>query len=503
MRMKQIIWEDESLGTTYSVSDIPDEMVNEASTYREKLLETVAEFDDDIMESYLAEIPITEEQLLDAIRKATITLKLVPVFCGAALRNKGIQFLLDGIVDFLPSPLDAPPVKGRDPETQQEVAFPFAEKGPLVALVFKVMMDQGRKLSYARIYSGRLKAGAQVSNPAKQVQEKISRILAMHANKRQRIDEASAGNIVGIVGLKVSETGDTLCSGDTQVVLERIEAYEPVISVAVEPKTHSDQEKIGLALAKLEMEDPTFHVKNDEDTGQTIISGMGELHLEILVSRLEREFHTQVNVGRPQVVYKEAIDVPAEAESTFDKEVSGVRQFGQVRLHLAPRKRGEGNAFFNQLSEEVLPAEFVPPIQEGVLESLESGVLLGYPVLDVKVSLAGAAMKETGSSLAFKVAASMATKEGLRNGKPFLLEPIMAVEILVPEPFMGEVLGEINARGGKIGDIKPRGGLQVIGATVPLSKMFGYSTALRSATQGRGTFSMHFSHYDKAVDPPV
>jgi elongation factor G len=503
VRMKRLIWEDETLGATFSETDIPDDMAEMAAEYRERLVETAAESDDALMEAYLAEAPVTREMLLEGIRKATIGLRLVPVFCGAALRNKGIQPLLDAIVDFLPSPLDTPPVTGIDPETGEQKQSPPSDRAPLVALVFKVMMDEGRKLSYVRIYSGCLKTGDEVFNPAKNVKEKVARILAMHANKRQRIDEARAGNIVGVVGLKVSETGDTLCGPSNPIVLERIEAYEPVISVAVEPKTHADQEKLGTSLAKLEAEDPTFHVKYDEDTGQTIISGMGELHLEILVSRLHREFKTDVNVGKPQVVYKEAIEEATVAEATFDKEVAGVRHFAHVSLRLSPRKRGEGNVFVNRVSEDILPAQFIPAVEQGGLESMESGVVLGYPVMDVEMSLVGATFKETSTPLAFKVASSMAVKESLRNARPFLLEPIMAVEILVPEAFMGEVLGEINARGGRIGEIESRGGLQVIGATVPLSKMFGYSTALRSASQGRGTFSMHFSHHDRAVNPPL
>ncbi len=503
VRMRRLIWEDETLGATFLETDIPDDMAEMAAEYRERLVETAAESDDALMEAYLAEAPVTTEMLLEGIRKATIGLRLVPVFCGAALRNKGIQPLLDAIVDFLPSPLDTPPVTGIDPATGERKQSPPSDRAPLVALVFKVMMDEGRKLSYVRIYSGCLKTGDEVYNPTKNVKEKVARILAMHANKRQRIDEARAGNIVGAVGLKASETGDTLCNPSNPIVLERIEAYEPVISVAVEPKTHADQEKLGTSLAKLEAEDPTFHVKYDEDTGQTIISGMGELHLEILVSRLKREFKTAVNVGKPQVVYKEAIEEATVAEATFDKEIGGVRHFAHVSLRLSPRKRGEGNAFFNRVSEDILPAQFIPAVEQGGLESMESGVVLGYPVMDVEMSLVGATFKETSTPLAFKVASSMAVKESLRKARPFLLEPIMAVEILVPEAFMGEVLGEINARGGRIGEIESRGGLQVIGATVPLSKMFGYSTALRSATQGRGTFSMHFSHHDRAVNPPL
>lgn len=504
LNMKQVIWEKETLGAVFTVSDIPEDMRETADEYREKLVESVAEFDDEIMEAYLADAPLATETLVSSIRKATIGLKLVPVFCGAALRNRGIQPLLDGIVDFLPSPLDAPPVEGVDPHTGRMKQSPPSDRAPLVALVFKVMMEDGRKLSYVRIYSGRLLAGDEVVNPAKNKKEKIARILAMHANKRQRINEVRAGNIVGIIGLKASGTGDTLCDPSNPIILEPIEAYEPVISVAVEPKTHGDQEKIEQSLAKLEAEDPTFRVKYDDDTGQTIISGMGELHLEILVNRLKREFHTQVNVGKPQVVYKETIERTAEASATFEKEVGGVHHFGQVTIMLSPRERGKGNRFVDSISDESLPAEFIPPIEQGLMESMESGVVLGYPVVDVEMVLVGAVYKESASSeLAYRVAASMASKEGLQKGNSYLLEPVMAVEILVPEAFMGEVIGDINARGGKIEDLKPRGELQLIGATVPLSRMFGYSTALRSATQGRGTFTMHFSHYDRALNPPV
>ncbi len=504
LNMKQVLWEEATLGATFEVMDIPEDSTQSAREHRNTLVETVAEFDDQIMEAYLAEAPVTPEMLVSSIRKATIGLKLVPVFCGAALRNRGIQPLLDGIVDFLPSPLDIPPVEGVDPNTGEVKKSPPSDRAPLVALVYKVMMDQGRKLSYARIYSGRLSAGSEVLSPAKQTKEKVARILAMHANKRERISQARAGNIVGLIGLKVSGTGDTLCDPSHPIVLEPIESYEPVISVAVEPKTHEDQERIGQALAKLESEDPTFRVKYDDDTGQTIISGMGELHLEILVSRLKREFRTQVNVGKPQVVYKETIDRRAEGAATFQKAVGGVSHFAQVVLELSPRDRGTGNRFTNALSEERLPGEFVSAVEQGVTESLESGVVLGYPVVDVSTVLVDAIYRESDAShLAFKVAASMACKEGLQKGSPQLLEPIVAVEILVPEAFMGDVIGDINARGGKIQELKSRGATRIINAIVPLSRIFGYSTALRSASQGRGSFTMQFSHYDQAINAPA
>ncbi len=501
--MKQLIWEDETLGATFEVTDVPEHMKDAAAKHRDRMVETIAEFDDQIMEAYVSDTPVSAQMLVPSIRKATIDLQLVPVFCGAALRNKGIQPLLDGIVDLLPSPLDVPPVEGVDPETGDTKTASPSDKAPLAALVFKVLMDRGRRLSYARVYSGRLRTGEEVVNPAKKTKERLTRILSIHANKRQRISEARAGNIVGIVGLKTSSTGDTLCDQANPIILEPIDIYEPVIFVALEPRTHADQEKIGLALGKLEDEDPTFRVRFDDDTGQTIISGMGELHLEILVSRLKREFNTLVNVGKPQVVYKESIEHKGRASATFEKEIGGVRHFGQVTLELIARDRGAGNRFSNALSDELLPAEFIPAVEQGVMESMGSGVVLGYPVVDVGVALAGATYKESYASfLAFKVAASMACKEGLEKAGPHLLEPIMSVEILVPEAFMGDVIGDVSARGGKIGDMKLRGRIQLIGATVPLSRMFGYSTALRSATQGRGTFTMQFSHYDRASDAP-
>ena len=503
LSMKQLIWDEETLGATFRATDIPEGLMETALKHREKLVESVAEVDDQIMEAYLAETLMTPEMLVPGIRKATTSLKLVPVFCGAALKNRGIQPLLDGIVDFLPSPLDVPPVEGIDPDTGQvKKAYP-SDRSPLSALVFKVMMDQGRRLNFVRVYSGRLNTGDEILNPTRQTKEKVARILAMHANKRERISEAHVGNIVGVVGLKASVTGDTICDPSNPIVLEAIDAYEPVISVAVEPRTHADQEKIEQALSKLETEDPTFRVKHDEDTGQIVISGMGELHLEILVGRLKREFSTQVNVGKPHVVCKETVEQAAQAVAVFEKEIGGIRHFGEVLLELSPRERGKGNWFVDSLPDESLPAEFVPAIEQGVTESLESGVLLGYPVVDVAVALIGGTYKESLSShLAFKVAASMACKEGLQKARSLLLEPIMAVEILVPVAFMGDVIGDINARGGKIEHLERKGEIQIIDAAIPLSKMFGYSTALRSATQGRGTFTMHFSHYDRALEPP-
>ncbi len=497
LSMRQIIWDDETLGETYDIDAIDPEYLEKAQEFREKLIETVAEADDSVMEAYLNETPISEKMLLQAIRQATIDLKLVPVLCGSALRNKGIQPLIDAITQFLPSPEDVPPMKGIDQETGETVECAAKDNEPLAALIFKVAMIEGRKLSYVRIYSGKLIAKNEVYNPTRKIKEKVARILLMHANKRERLASAGAGSIIGVVGLKASTTGETLCTSDHPLLLENIEFYEPVISVAIEPKTHSDQEKLDEVINKFIAEDPTLRCRKDEDTGQTILSGMGELHLEIIISRMLREFKTDVNVGKPQVVYRETIDQPGEAEAVFDREISGQHHFAQVRLQIKPTKRGSDISY--QSLDEELPEHFQAAVRKGVLESLTSGPLMGYPVTDVKVNLVGTKIKESlGSELAFNVAASMACQQALSDGNPFLLEPIMKVEIFAPEAFMGEVIGDMGARNGKIESIEHRAGSQVIKATAPLALMFGYSTALRSATQGRGTFTMQFSHFDRS-----
>jgi elongation factor G len=496
---KQIVWDDETLGAEFEGRKIPSEFIASAQEYREKLIEIVAEYDDDLMEAYLAETTIDVPQLLAAIRKATIDLKLVPVLCGAALKNKGIQPLLDAILQYLPSPVEVPPIEGSHPESGEIIQCKPKDSDPLAALIFKVAMMEGRKLSFVRIYSGQLKVGGEVFNPGRNEKEKIARILNMHANRRERVDRAGAGRIVGVVGLKGSSTGETLCTRAHPILLEKIEFYEPVISIAVEPKTHADQEKIDEVLTKFMAEDPTLTVRNDEDTGQTILSGMGELHLEIIISRMQREFRTKVNVGKPQVVYRETIETLSKTSATFDKEISGQRHFGEVQLSLAPLPRGTGKKFIAEISDDVLPPAFIAAVEKGVIESLESGALMGYPVVDVEVRLSAATYKESlGTELAYTVSASMACQEALSKGNPFLLEPIMTVEIFVPESFIGDVIGDLNSRGGKIESIEHKGGAQVISAIVPLSQMFGYSTSLRSATQGRGTFSMQFSHFDRS-----
>ena len=499
IQMKQILWEDDALGETYLTQEIPPDSLETAEKYRDKLIETIAEVDDDIMEDYLSEVPISTEKLLPAIRKATIDLKLVPVLCGSALRNKGIQPLLNAIVDFLPSPVDIPAIKGVHPETGEVIECIAKDTAPLAALIFKVAMIEGRKLSYVRIYSGKMHTKGTTYNPSRKTNEKLSRILRMHANKRERIDAADAGSIVGVVGLKESSTGETLCSIDHPVLLEKMEFYEPVISIAIEPKTHADQEKLDQVLEKFLSEDPTLQLKKDEDTGQSILSGMGELHLEVIISRMRREFNTNVNVGKPQVVYRETIEREAEGSAVFDKEIAGQRHFAKVSLKLTPLERGSKNRFVSEVTEETIPDIFIPAIEKGVMESLESGYLMGYPVVDVKAILTGGAYKESmGTELAYTVSASMACKTALANGEPFLLDPIMDVEIFVPEAFMGDVIGDLNSRNGKIESIAHKMDAVVIKAVVPLARMFGYSTSLRSATQGRGTFTMQFSHFDRS-----
>jgi elongation factor G len=451
------------------------------------------------MEAYLSEEPINSHKILEAIRKATVSLDLVPVLCGSALRNKGIQPLLDAIVEYLPSPIDVPPIQGVHPETGDIVECQAKDSDPLAALIFKVSMIEGRKLSFVRVYSGKMKIGEELYNPSLKKKEKLTRILQMHANKRERVDTVGAGSIVGVVGLKDSSTGETLCTSNHPVLLEKIEIYEPVISVAVEAKTHADQEKIESVLEKFLTEDPTLTVRQDEDTGQTILSGMGELHLEIITSRMQREFNTNVNVGKPQVVYRETIAKDAQASALFDKEIAGQRQYGEVTFRAAPLARGSGTRFLSEISDDELPPVFKDAVEKGAMESMESGALMGYPVVDVEITFTGVNHKDSLSTeLAYTVCASMACREALAKAAPFLLEPIMDVEVFVPEAFMGDVIGDLNARGGKIESIDHKMGSQVLKATVPLAQMFGYSTALRSATQGRGTFSMHFSHFDRS-----
>jgi elongation factor G len=501
LRMQAVLWDESTLGLAYEFTAIPPEYEEQARANRTELLESLAELDDTIMEKYLADEVLEPEDLLPVVRQATLKLKLVPVLCGSALKNKGIQLLLDAIIDFLPSPLDVEAVSGQHPETREKETRASSDNEPFAGLAFKIQMDQGRKLTYVRVYSGTVSAGAEVYNVNRKQKEKVARIFQMHANKRERRAKAGAGEIVAMVGLKSTTTGDTICAPNNPILLEHIEFYEPVISIAMEPRTRADEDKTIQSLEKLAEEDPTFHFRQDPDTGQTIISGMGELHLDILVNRLLREYAIQVNVGKPQVVYRETITRSSEVKSSFDREIAGVPHYAQVELHLEPRPRGKGNLFRDLVRDGSLPKSLIPAVEEGVVESFESGVIAGYPVVDVEVAVIGGIYKEqTASELAFKVAASTALQEGCRKAQPQLLEPIMSVEIIVPEEFTGEVINDLNIRKGKIEGIHSRRSVKIIHATVALSQMFGYSTALRSASQGRATFTMQFSHFDSLVE---
>jgi elongation factor G len=501
LRMQAVRWDDANLGLSYELAAIPPEYAEEVTIRRAALLETVAEFDDEIMEKYLADEPLEHKDLLPVIRRATLDLEIVPVLCGSALKNKGIQPLLDGIVDFLPSPLDVAAVVGHNPTTGENETRSCSDKEPFAGLAFKIHQDQGRKLTHVRVYSGSVAAGSEIYNVNKKTKEKVARIFQMHANKRDRRTLAGAGEIVAMVGLKHTTTGDTVSDPEHPLLLEHIEFYEPVISIAMEPRTRADEEKTLQSLEKLAEEDPTFRFRQDPDTGQTIISGMGELHLEVIVNRLLREYSVQVNVGRPQVVYRETITAAVEAEAGFDREIAGMPHYAQVELHLEPRGRGKGNLFRNLVRDASIPASLIPAVEEGVMESLESGVIAGYPMVDIEAAVIGGTFKEqTASELAFKVAASTALQAGCRRAQPQLLEPFMAVEVIAPEEFIGEVINDLNIRKGKIEGVLSKRSVKIIKATVALSTMFGYSTALRSASQGRATFTMQFSHYDNLVE---
>ena len=496
LRMKCLTWDQDTLGAHMEETEIPAEMVPAAEEARIKLLETLAETDDLIMERYLEDEEIPETDLKTAIRRATTGLKLVPVLCGAALRNQGVQPVLDAVVDFLPSPLDIPPVRGVVPDSEEEEELPVDEKAPLAALVFKVMMDQGRKLTYVRVYSGKMESGEEVLNVRPDQKEKLSRILRMHSNKRERISQAAVGDIVGIVGLKSAVTGDTITSPTHPIKLYPIDISDPVISVAVEPKTSADQKKVMASLAKLAEEDPTFRYHLDEETAQTIISGMGELHLDVLVHRLSREFAVDLNVGRRQVVYRETVTREAEVAGRFDRALGGTPHFAIAGIRVKPLKTGSGFRFYNGLEPDVLPEEFSQAVEEALMDSASSGVLMGYPVTDMSVTLYKAEYKE-GVSIPpdFRVAASQAFQDACRKAGPVLLEPVMSVEVSVPEDFVGEVISDLNSRLGKIENIATRKMFKIISSVVPLSELFGYSTSLRSVSQGRGTFTMQFSHF--------
>ncbi len=498
VEMKAIVWDEESLGTEYSYVEIPEEFKEEAQSHRNNLLEALAEADEAIMEKYLEEEEIGKKEIQEVVRALTLNLKGVPVLCGAALRNKGIQPLIDAIIQYLPSPLDLPPLIGDDPDTGVPKKVFHDPEGPLCSLAFKVMMDQGRKVTYVRIYSGKIREGDTVFNSGKRLQEKVSRVLRMHANKRERIDEARAGDIVAVMGFRETSTGDTLCGEGFRVLLEPIAGKDPVIDMAIEPKKVGDFDRLLDALQKLAQEDPTFRFRQDKETGQIIISGMGELHLEIKAERLLREYGLETNKGRPQVVYRESISQAIIHEEIFDKELAGQRHYAKVVLEVIPNERGKGNEFLDRCVNPLLSKEILEAISQGVEEGFKVGVLMGYPMLDVRVHLKDIDIKENFSNeLAFRIAASMALKNACLKATPILLEPIVKVDIIVPEEFIGEVIGDINSRKGRIEEITSQGPAQLLKVTVPLKQMFGYSTALRSLTQGRATFSMQFSHYDQ------
>ncbi len=494
--MKAELYEDD-LGTVIQESDVPEDLVETAKKYREEMIEEIADFDEEVMELYLNGEDVPNDMIKKVLRRECVANQVTPVLCGSAYKNKGVQFLLDAIVDYLPSPIDIPAVTGtdRDGEITER---PASDTEPLAALAFKIVTDPFvGKLAYARIYSGVLKSGSYVFNSSKGKRERIGRIVLMHADKREEIEEAYAGSIVAIVGLKLTGTGDTLCAEDKPIILEDMEFPEPVISVAIEPKTKASQDKMTQALLKLAEEDPTFRTYTDEETGQTIIAGMGELHLEIIVDRLLREFKVEANVGNPQVAYKESIKSAAEGEGKYVKQSGGRGQYGHARIKIEPQPAGKGYEFVNAIVGGAIPKEYIGPVDQGIQEALQSGVIAGYPVLDVKVTLYDGSYHEVDSSeMAFKIAGSMAIKDALKKATPTLLEPMMKVEVTTPEEYMGDVIGDLNSRRGRIEGMELDNGAQHVKAFVPLSEMFGYATSLRSNTQGRANYSMQFDHYD-------
>ena len=498
IRMQAIIWEEETLGAEFHTQEIPSTHADQALQYREKLLEAVAEQDESLLRKYVDGRQISEEEIRSAIRKATLALKITPVLCGASFKNKGVQPLLDAVVDYLPSPVDLPPVTGVSPKTGEEEKRSPNDTEPLAALAFKLVADPYvGQLCYFRVYSGTMESGTSVYNSTRGVRERIGRLLRMHANKREEVKSVQAGNIAAAVGLKHAKTGDTLCNEGRPILLEAIEFPTPVLSVAIEPKTKEGAEKLSLALQALGNEDPTFQTRVDEETGQTIISGMGELHLEIIVDRLLREFKVEANVGRPQVAYRETITRPVDVEKKFVRQTGGRGQYGHVYLHVEPQPAASGLRFEKKIVGGVIPREYIPAVEKGVREAAESGVLAGYPVVDIAVTLTDGSYHEVDSSdLAFKIAGSMAFKEAVKQGQPILLEPMMQVDVVVPEEFLGEVIRDLNGRRGRVAGIETRPAARVVRAEVPLATMFGYATDLRSATQGRATYTMQFARYE-------
>ncbi|HEX9020370.1 MAG TPA: elongation factor G [Nitrospirota bacterium] len=499
VKMKAVLFDDETLGAKYVVEDIPAELQARAKEWRDKMIEKLADVDDVIGDKFLNDEQPTEAEIMAAIRKGTIAMQIFPVICGSAFKNKGVQLLLDAVVDYLPSPVDIPSVKGTDPKTSAEIERKASDSDPFSAMAFKIMSDPFvGQLTFIRVYSGTLNSGSYVYNSTKGVKERIGRLLKMHANKREEIQEIYAGDICAAVGLKNTLTGHTLCDESKPVILEAMSFPEPVISVAIEPKTKADQEKLGLSLQKLMQEDPSFRVYTDQETGQTIISGMGELHLEIIVDRLTREFKVEANVGKPQVAYRETIRKKVTAEGKYVRQSGGRGQYGHVILELEPQEPGKGFEFESKVVGGAVPKEYVMPVQKGIVEAMENGVLAGYPMVDIKVRLIDGSYHDVDSSeMAFKIAGSMGFKEGAAKASPALLEPIMAVEVVCPEEYMGDIIGDLNSRRGRVQGMNVRGSGRVITAQVPLSEMFGYATDIRSKTQGRATYTMQFEHYEE------
>ncbi len=500
VEMKAVVWHDETLGAEFDTIEIPAELAEKAKEYRDKMIEAISEFDDKLFAKFIEGQAVSNDEIRAGLRKATIALKIFPVICGTAFKNKGVQTMLDAVVDYLPSPLEVPPIEGVDIDNPEKVLIRHAsDKEPFAALVFKIMTDPYvGQLAFFRVYSGTLKSGDSVFNVAKSRKERIGRLLRMHANKREEIQEILAGDICAAVGLRTVSTGDTICDDEHPIVLESIDFPMPVIQLAVEPKTKADQEKMGMAIQKLAQEDPTFRVNTDPETGQTILSGMGELHLEIIVDRMMREFGVGANVGKPQVAYRETIRKRAEAEGRHIKQTGGHGQYGHVKIRIAPLPSGAGFEFENEITGGRVPKEYINPTEVGIKEALEGGILAGFPMSDLKVTLYDGSYHDVDSSeMAFKVAGSLAIKEAVRHAKPVLLEPIMSVEVVVPEQYMGDVIGDLNSRRGRIDGMQLRGTTQIIKAMVPLERMFGYATELRSRTQGRGSFTMHFGRYEE------
>ncbi|HYG99905.1 MAG TPA: elongation factor G [Terriglobales bacterium] len=497
--MKAFVWLDETLGAEYVEQEIPENLRKKAQAFHNQMVETIVENDDELLHKYMEGEAMTPEELRASLRKSVIGMKLFPVMCGSAFKNKGVQPLLDAVVEFLPSPIDVPSIKGTNPDTGEELVRHSNDSEPFSALAFKIMTDPFvGQLVFIRVYSGQLKTGDSVYIVSKQRSERIGRLLRMHANKREEISEVYAGDICAVVGLKNVTTGDTICDKNSPVLLESIEFPAPVIHVAVEPKTKADQEKMGIALQKLAQEDPTFRVTTDQDSGQTIISGMGELHLEIIVDRMMREFNVQANVGKPQVAYRETIRKPAEADGKFIRQSGGRGQYGHAKIRIEPNP-GKEYEFVNDIKGGSVPKEYIKPIDEGIKEAMEGGTLAGYPMVDIKATLYDGSYHEVDSSeMAFKIAGSMAFKEAARKASPVLLEPVMSIEVVVPEEYMSAIIGDLNSRRGRIEGMEHRAGSQVIRGHVPLSEMFGYATQMRSNTQGRATYSMHFSKYEEA-----